>query len=150
MLIVGIAPKSIGQRTLTDVEKAAQHGEAITLAQRADLERSGWVFNEYVKVGEVPPVEDPGDGPMLAAVRQDLTEIDLTGPGKRSLGELALWLANTIDRRGGEGGASTAARLAQELRATMTTLTTERTGGDPSLLAGVLAAMSTPDPVVKP
>lgn len=177
MAAVGIKPKGIGGRTLTDAEVRASQGETLTAAERADLERAGWTFADvvYDTTAMLPPMSPaeataadavatvlgwhgldaageplavdgpPADGLMLAAVRADLATIDQTGPGRQSMAQLALWLASVIDSRGTDGGATTAARLAQELRATMVALTTERGGTDPDTLRQLLAGLSTPD-----
>lgn len=82
---------------------------------------------------------------MLTAVTGDLEALaaTLTGGARKSLAALALWLAEVIDKRGGEAGPTTTARLAQELRATLQALTVER-DHDGDSLAALIAAMSTP------
>jgi hypothetical protein len=81
---------------------------------------------------------------MQAAVRGDLDALASTlhGGARASLAALAAWLAEVIDKRGADAGPTTSARLAQELRATLVALTTERTN-DPDQLAGLLARLST-------
>lgn len=147
--MVGKAPAGwpMTARSLTDAEQRAKDGDPISDAERSDLTRAGWTFQEWRLVDEPAPEPDTPreDGPLLAAVKADIKAIDTTGPGKKSLAELALWLAMVIDSRGLDGGASTAARLGQELRATMVALTAKATADDPNALANLLAELSKPD-----
>ena len=143
-MLLGRKPANLGKRTLTLAEEQALvDADQLEAAQVLDLEKAGWTFTRWVAADEAAPAVS-GDGPLLAAVRSDLGHIDKSGGAKASLAALALWLAEVIDRRGSEGGASTAARLGQELRATLQALTAERTGGDPATLQQVLAGLSTP------
>jgi len=120
--------------------QAQEDAYELTDAQFEDLQRGGWKFTAYARLddmSQVGPVPDDAelvvaavDGPILAAVKADLEALAASGktanPAHRSLENIALWLARVMDGRGDDGGASTAARLAQELRATMVALTTER------------------------
>jgi hypothetical protein len=82
---------------------------------------------------------------MLAAVSGDLAGLadTLKGGARASLAAMALWLAEVIDKRGGEAGPTTSARLAQELRATLVALTTEKSD-DVNAVQRFLDMVSTP------
>lgn len=82
---------------------------------------------------------------MLAAVSGDLAGLadTLKGGARASLAAMALWLAEVIDKRGGEAGPTTSARLAQELRATLVALTTEKSD-DVNAVQQFLDMVSTP------
>lgn len=86
-----------------------------------------------------------GDGPLLTAVRADLAALDCTGGARGSLASLAIWLAARMDRMGGDGGATTVARLAQELRATMVAIAAPRQGGEGAAVQELVVLLSTPE-----
>ena len=146
---IGVPPQRVGGgpwsgRTPTSAELAALRGDGLDDEELSDLKRAGWTFREY-RPADAKPVEPAGDGPMLSTCKADLALLDLTAPGKRSLAQLAMFVAEVIDDRGAEGGTSTVARLAQEFRATMVALTARQIGGDTDSLAELLRRISTPD-----
>jgi hypothetical protein len=82
---------------------------------------------------------------MQVAVRGDLEVLagTLKGGARASLAAMALWLSEVIDKRGGDAGPTTSARLAQELRATLVALTTEK-NDDGDAFQRLLDVVSTP------
>jgi hypothetical protein len=67
---------------------------------------------------------------MLNAVSEDLKRIKVDEvPGGRTYQATALWLAGVIDKRGGDDGPSTTAKLADQLTKVMQALT-KKGGGD--------------------
>lgn len=84
------------------------------------------------------------EGTLLTSVRADLRELDTTGGVRGSLAAMATWLATRMDRMGEDASATMVARLAQELRATMTALAAPRTGGEGTAMQDLLARLGTP------
>lgn len=63
-------------------------------------------------------------GPVEAAVAADIRDLGaLAGGVRRSLAQVALFLARAIDARGEDAGPTTTAQLARELRSTLVALT---------------------------
>lgn len=93
------------------------------------------------KVGGQAAAEE---GTLLTSVRADLRELDTTGGVRGSLAAMATWLATRMDRMGEDASATMVARLAQELRATMTALAAPRTGGEGTAMQDLLARLGTP------
>jgi hypothetical protein len=81
---------------------------------------------------------------MLAAVRADLAEVDITKvSGGYTYQALALWLAGVIDKRGADDGPSMTAKLAERLTVVMEKLT-KKGGEDDSGWERFEDAVSTP------
>lgn len=102
---------------------------AVLLAscESGEQHRARWAW----RMGYAAAAADrPADGPMLAAVKTDLDALGEIDGGRRTLRQIALWLAGVIDKRGSEEGPSTTAKLATELRATMAALTRKGDGDD--------------------
>lgn len=83
---------------------------------------------------------------MVEAVRGDLEALGdaAKGGAKASLRSLAMYLAEVIDLQGTSAGPAASARLAQELRATLTTLTTGGADGGQDSFAEFLERIGTP------
>jgi hypothetical protein len=84
---------------------------------------------------------------LSEAVAEDLESLgEPKTRAARSMRQLATYLAEVMDKRGADAGPTTAARLAQELRATMRSLTVGDDEGSASTqaLQAALAQLSTP------
>jgi len=81
---------------------------------------------------------------MERAVRKDLKLVDLAGPGKATLAELAKATARRLDALGDTAGLTTAAQLSRELRSTMVALTGGSDDERAKLLAEFARQLATP------
>ncbi len=94
---------------------------------------------------ELAAVEAERQRAMATAVTADLADIELDKvPGARTYRQTALWLAAVIDKRGGDDGPSTTAKLADQLTKVMQALTRRGGGSDDDGFGDFSDAASTP------